>query len=215
VERINRRHIMFAVVGAAGLALVVDKLVLSGSVSSPASAKAGQAGTQPKSTGPSASGAGPVSGADTSRSPAAKLTLYRKASAPGTSQDAMKYPAWANTSTGTSSTAVSGTTGIRHKHTFVLSGVANDAVRLRREGDARGMERGRVLRVGDTVAWSPEAGVSVRLVSIAKDNQSAIIEVDGERREIARAGSDPIDGADKGRLSPSSSIHVERASDRP
>jgi hypothetical protein len=215
VELFNRRHIMFAVVGASGLALAVDKFVLSDGLSSPAHAAAGEVvgSGSPNQRGTDAAKS---SEAKPQLSPASRLAVYRKASqaslaagvstdpGAGTPRDAMAYPGWVVAETaqpaigsGLASASVGG-------NVFVLSGVASNSVRLKREGDPTGMERGRVLKVGDQIAWSPEAGVAVRLVSIADNRQSAIIEVDGERRELRWAGE---------ALSPGSTIRVEKAPD--
>lgn len=218
VERFNRRHILIAVFGAAGLALVVDKFVLSDGLTSPAGASAGQAPQGPIAA--AGEGSAKQAAATTLRSPASKLVVYHKSSADALAasaspapDDAMSYPAWA--ASGTDRAVASPTADAKYKDVFILSGVARSSVRLRREGDSKGMERGRVLRVGDQVAWSPESGVSVRLVSISPDKGSAIIEVDGERRELTRVGSDITDASGKGQLSPLSTIRVEKAQETP
>lgn len=205
VERINRRNILIAVVGAAGLALAVDKFVLSDGLTGPAAASAGVMPT----VAPAASTAAAPSAGASFRSPASKLTVYHKNSAENlvstsaSSGDAMAYPAWAVVTTkdgsGTKAAASS------DKNVFVLSGVVRDAVRLRREGDTKGLERGRVLRVGETVAWGAETGVSVRLVSISPEKTSAVIEVDGERRELSCFSGDLAQG---------NKVRVEKAPDK-
>ena len=94
---------------------------------------------------------------------------------------------------------------------FVLSGIASNSVRLRRQGDPQDMDRGRILKLGEQVVWSPKVGVTVRLVSIAHDEQSAVIEVDGDARQVRLAiGGDGAEG-----LKPGSKIRVERAPEIP
>lgn len=185
MESFNRRYVLIAVVGAAGLALGVDKFVLSDGLTSPSAAAAGQVAPE--------SGAATVAKAKVSNeakilSPAAKLEVYRKSSEANTpatpvSRDAMKHQGWI--SKGTAKDGAAGKVVVaKYKHVFELTGVAGGSVRLRRNGDPDAMKRGQLLRVGQTVNWSPESGAVVTLVSIAPDNQSVVIQVDGENREV-------------------------------
>ncbi len=183
VERFNRRYVLFAVVGAAGLALGVDKFVLSDGLTSPSSASASQA---PSDVGTPAAAKAQAQDVAKTASPAMKLEVYRKSSDAHTAaapRDAMKHQGWISTSSakdGAATNAVSPT----YKHMFKLTGVAGGAVRLSRTGDPELLKRGQLLRVGQTVNWSKESGAVVTLVSIAPDNQSVVIEVDGDRREV-------------------------------
>jgi len=185
VERFNRRYVLIAVVGAAGLALGVDKFVLSDGLTSPTSASASQS---PSDAGKPAAAKAQQPDAAKSASPALKLEVYRKtneAKAPVAQapRDAMKHQGWISTGSakdGAAAKAVSPT----YKHMFKLTGVAGGAVRLTRTGDPDALKRGQLLRVGQTVNWSKDSGAVVTLVSIATDNQSVVIDVDGERREV-------------------------------
>jgi len=183
VERFNRRYVLFAVVGAAGLALGVDKFVLSDGLTSPSSASASQA---PSEAGTPA--AAKAQGQDVAKtaSPAMKLDVYRKSSDASTAsapRDAMKHQGWIATSSAKDGAATK-VVAPTYKHMFELTGVAAGTVRLRRTGDPEALKRGQLLRVGQTVNWSKESGAVVSLVSIAPDNQSVVIDVDGERREV-------------------------------
>lgn len=183
VERFNRRYVLIAVVGAAGLALGVDKFVLSDGLTSPTSASASQPTTS--ATSPAAVKAQQQATAKTT-SPAMKLEVYRKSSegsAAPASRDAMKHQGWISTSSAKDGAATKAVAPV-YKHMFELTGVAGGAVRLRRTGDAKELQRGQLLRVGQTVNWSKDSGAVVTLVSIATDNQSVVIDVDGERREV-------------------------------
>lgn len=183
VERFNRRYVLIAVVGAAGLALGVDKFVLSDGLTTPSSASASVAPSAEAK--PAAAKAHPQDVAKAA-SPAMKLEVYRKsneANANVAPRDAMKHQGWISTSSakdGAATKAVAPT----YKHIFELTGVAGGAVRLRRTGDPKELQRGQLLRVGQTVNWSKDSGAVVTLVSISADNQSVVIDVDGERREV-------------------------------
>jgi hypothetical protein len=184
VERFNRRYVLIAVVGAAGLALGVDKFVLSDGLTTPSSASA--------SVAPSAE-AKPAAKAHQqdmakSASPAMKLEVYRKtnetkAPVAQTPRDAMKHQGWISTSSAKDGAATK-TVAPMYKDVFELGGVAGDSVRLRREGDKGELKRGRILRVGETVNWGGDSNVVLTVVSISQDNRSIVIDVNGERREV-------------------------------
>lgn len=183
VERFNRRYVLIAVVGAAGLALGVDKFVLSDGLTTPSSASASVAPSAEAK--PAAAKAHPQDVAKAA-SPAMKLEVYRKsneANANVAPRDAMKHQGWISTSSAKDGAATK-TVAPTYKHIFELTGVAGGAVRLRRTGDPKEMQRGQLLRVGQTVNWSEQSKAVVTLVSIAADNQSVVIDVDGERREV-------------------------------
>ena len=77
MELFNRRHIMFAVVGASGLALAVDKFVLSDGLSSPAHAAAGEV-VGSGSTNQRGTDAAKSSEARPQLSPASRLAVYAR-----------------------------------------------------------------------------------------------------------------------------------------
>lgn len=183
VERFNRRYVLIAVVGAAGLALGVDKFVLSDGLTTPSSASASVAPSAEAK--PAAAKAHPQDVAKAA-SPAMKLEVYRKsneANANVAPRDAMKHQGWISTSSAKDGAATK-TVAPMYKDVFELGGVAGDSVRLRREGDKGELKRGRILRVGETVNWGGDSNVVLTVVSISQDNRSIVIDVNGERREV-------------------------------
>lgn len=217
MERFNRRHILFAVVGAAGLALAVDKFLLGGGVTSPSAASASIV-DRPGQSSDGVTVKAAQREKEARPSPAGTLAKYRKSKDDALGarkpQDAMAYPGWAMSGEESNSAAAAKASESSLSNVFSISGIANNSVRLKRHGDKEDMKHGRLLRIGEQIAWSPDVAVAVKLVSIAPDNKSAIIDVDGERRELplqAREG----DKSNSGSLSPRSTVHVEKASEQP
>lgn len=183
---------MFVVVGAAGLALAVDKFVVGGGLTTPSSANAGQQASS-ASLVVRPDERAQVKAVEAPRTSASKLSAWRKAGeqlAPNAPNDAMTYPGWAKS--GEPKAATANALQASDKRAFFLSGVTKNAVRLKREGDPLSNSRGQLLLVGKPVPWPADPHISVMLVSVSQQNGTlqAIIEVDGERREVTTRESE-------------------------